>query len=166
MGSESVIVTREIDAADRAAVQALLAATGFFNGEELDVAMELVDARLDEGPDSHYRFLVARDGGEAIGYACWGAILGTAAAVDLYWIAVHPRWQGKGVGKALLHESEAWIAESGRSRVYIETSGRPLYEPTRAFYLANGYRVEAVIDDFYAPGDGKFLFVRVLPTTG
>jgi GNAT superfamily N-acetyltransferase len=157
-----MIVAREITAADRGAVEALLAATGFFNREELEVAMELVDARLDEGPGSHYRFLVARDGAEAIGYACWGAILGTAAAVDLYWIAVHPRWQGRGVGRALLREAEAWIAENGRSRVYIETSGRPLYEPTRAFYLANGYRVEAVIEDFYGPGDPKFLFVRVL----
>ena len=158
-------VNREIDARDRGGVEALLAATGFFNDEELAVAMELVDARLDEGPESHYRFLVAKEGVETIGYACWGVILGTAAAVDLYWIAVHPRWQGKGVGKALLHAAEAWIAETGRSRVYVETSGRPQYEPTRAFYLANDYAVAAVIEDFYAPGDGKFLFVKVLLPT-
>ena len=155
-------VSREINSKDRSAVETLLGATGFFNAEELAVAMELVDARLDEGPGSHYRFLVAKDGGAAIAYACWGVILGTAAAVDLYWIAVHPRWQGKGVGKALLAAAEAWIAESGRSRVYIETSGRALYEPTRAFYLASGYEVAAVIEDFYGPGDGKLLFVKVL----
>jgi GNAT superfamily N-acetyltransferase len=157
-----VIVSREIEAGDRDAVEALLGATGFFNAEELAVAMELVDARLDEGPESHYRFLVAREHGVAIGYACWGVILGTAAAVDLYWIAVHPQWQGKGVGKALLHTAESWIAATGRSRVYIETSGRPQYEPTRAFYLANGYAVATVLEDFYGPGDGKFVFVRVL----
>jgi len=158
----SVLVSREIAARDRNAIESLLEATGFFNAEELAVAMELVDARLDEGPESHYRFLVAKDGGAAIGYACWGAILGTAASVDLYWIAVHPRWQGKGVGKALLAAAEAWIAESGRSRVYVETSGRALYEPTRAFYLASGYAVAAVIDDFYGPGDSKYMFVKVL----
>jgi GNAT superfamily N-acetyltransferase len=157
-----VIVSRQIDANDRTAVESLLGATGFFNPEELAVAMELVDARLDEGPESHYRFLVAKEGGVAIGYACWGVILGTVASVDLYWIAVHPRWQGKGVGKALLLAAEEWIAESGRSRVYVETSGRPLYEPTRAFYLATGYAVDAVLEDFYAPGDGKFMFVKVL----
>ena len=155
-------VSREIKAKDRTAIEALLGATGFFNAEELAVAMELVDARLDEGPASHYRFLVAKEGGAAIGYACWGVILGTAAAVDLYWIAVHPGWQGKGVGRALLAAAEAWIAETGRSRVYVETSGRPLYEPTRAFYLATGYQVAAVIEDFYGPGDSKFLFVKVL----
>lgn len=157
-----MLVSREIAARDRNAIESLLEATGFFNAEELAVAMELVDARLDEGPESHYRFLVAKDGGAAIGYACWGAILGTAASVDLYWIAVHPRWQGKGVGKALLAAAEAWIAESGRSRVYVETSGRALYEPTRAFYLASGYAVAAVIDDFYGPGDSKYMFVKVL----
>ena len=155
-------ITREIAATDRTAVETLLAATGFFNDEELAVAMELVDARLDEGPESHYRFLVAKEDGVAVGYACWGVILGTAASVDLYWIAVHPRCQGKGVGRALLAAAEAWIAESGRSRVYVETSGRPLYEPTRAFYLATGYAVAAVLDDFYGPGDGKYVFLKVL----
>lgn len=155
-------ITREFEAADRDAVERLLAATGFFNEEELQVAMELVDERLEVGPESHYRFLVARDGSETVGYSCWGPILGTQAAVDLYWIAVHPRCQGKGVGKALLAASEAWIREEGKSRVYVETSGRAQYEPTRAFYLATGYAVAAVLDDFYAPGDSKYMFVKVV----
>ncbi len=157
-----MIVTRNFSENDRAAVAELLAATGFFNEEELEVAMELVDERLEVGPESHYRFLVARDDGTAVGYACWGPILGTAAAVDLYWIAVHPSWQGKGVGKALLVAAETWIREEGRTRVYIETSGRGLYEPTRAFYLATGYAVAAVLDDFYGPGDPKYIFVKAL----
>jgi D-alanine-D-alanine ligase len=158
-----VLIIREFEASDRAAVEEVLTATGFFNEEELHVAMELVDERLADGPDSHYRFLVARDEGTTVGYACWGPILGTQSSVDLYWIAVHPGAQGKGVGRALLAASEAWIAEEGMTRVYVETSGRAQYEPTRAFYLATGYAVAAVLDDFYAPGDGKYIFVKVLP---
>jgi len=161
----TVKVLRGIEPDDRDDVEALLAATGFFNAEELAVAMELVDERLDQGAESHYRFLVARAGGQAIGYACWGPILGTAAAVDLYWIAVHPDWQGKGIGKRLLAAAEAWIAQERRSRVYVETSGRALYEPTRAFYLAGGYQVAAVFADFYAPGDAKHVFLKVLDLT-
>jgi GNAT superfamily N-acetyltransferase len=157
-----VLVTREFSHRDRAAVEHLLAATGFFNAEELHVAMELVDDRLAHGPGSHYRFLVAKDGDETVGYACWGPILGTLSSVDLYWIAVHPRCQGKGVGKALLAAAEGWIREDGFSRVYIETSSRAQYEPTRAFYLATGYGVDAVLADFYGPGDGKFIFVKVV----
>jgi GNAT superfamily N-acetyltransferase len=158
-----VQITRDFNRSDRAAVQRLLAATRFFNEEELHVAMELVDERLAHGPGSHYRFLVARDGAETVGYACWGPILGTHSSVDLYWIAVHPQCQGKGVGKALLAAAEAWIREDGTLRIYIETSSRALYEPTRAFYLATGYSVATVLEDFYGPEDGKYIFVKVLP---
>jgi hypothetical protein len=46
--------------------------------------------------------------------------------------------------------------------VYVETSSRDQYEPTRRFYLKCGYRVDAVLEDFYAPGDGKVIFVKAL----
>ena len=39
--------------------------------------MELVDARLAEGPSCHYRFLVGEMDGRIAGYACWGPIPGT-----------------------------------------------------------------------------------------
>ncbi len=51
---------------------------------------------------------------------------------------------------------------AGGSRVYVETSSRPLYEPTRAFYLARGYREEARLPDFYGPGDAKVMYVKVI----
>ena len=55
------------------------------------------------------------------------------------------------------------IASRGGGRVYAETSGRPLYESTRAFYLRCGYRREAELADFYAPGDAKVIFVKTIP---
>jgi len=158
----SLTVRVELRTSDRAPLAALLQATGFFNPEELSVALELVDDRLAHGTGSHYRFLVAEASGTVSGYACWGPIPGTAASVDLYWIAVDPAAQGKGVGRALLEAAEAEIAREGRSRVYVETASRPQYEPTRAFYLACGYHVAAELDDFYAPGDGKVVFLKVL----
>ncbi len=70
---------------------------------------------------------------------------------------------GNGSCEILLAAAEAWIREEGKTRIYLETSGRALYEPTRAFYLATGYSVATVLEDFYAPGDGKYIFVKVLP---
>jgi ribosomal protein S18 acetylase RimI-like enzyme len=70
--------------------------------------------------------------------------------------------RGKGLGTALLEESERRIASMGGTRVYIETSARSLYEPTRAFYLARGYREEARLADYYAPGDAKVIYVKIL----
>ena len=159
---EPTTVRADLRPTDRAPLSALLEATGFFNPEELAVALELVDDRLANGRSSHYRFLVAEEAGRVLGYACWGPIPGTAQSVDLYWIAVDPEAQGKGVGRALLRAAEAQIVGEGRARVYVETAGRAQYEPTRSFYLACGYRVAAELDDFYAPGDGKVIFLKVL----
>lgn len=159
---EGLAVRDGLAAEDRDAIEQLLCETGFFNGEELKVAMELVDARLAEGPGCHYRFLVAAADSEVAGYACWGAIEGTREAADLYWIAVDPRLQGRQVGAALLAAAEARMRGEGRVRIYVETSTRPQYEPTRGFYLRNGYQVEAELADFYGPGDGKAVFLKVL----
>jgi ribosomal protein S18 acetylase RimI-like enzyme len=161
-GLGTAAVRRHLAAEDREPLARLLEATGFFNPEELEVALELVDDRLVHGEASHYRFLVAEADGRVAGYACWGPIPGTVSSVDLYWIAVDPAVQGRGVGRALLVASEAWIAEEGRSRIYIETSSRGQYHSTRGFYLACGYSIVAELDDFYAPRDGKVIYLKVL----
>jgi D-alanine-D-alanine ligase len=158
----SVIVRHDLRPADRAPLEALVRATGFFNPEEVEVALELVDDRLAHGEASHYRFLVGEVAGEVAGYACWGPIAGTRESADLYWIAVHPGHQGVGVGRALLCDAEAWISAAGRHRVYVETSTRAQYIGTRRFYLSCGYQLAAELPDFYAPGDGKAIFVRVV----
>jgi GNAT superfamily N-acetyltransferase len=155
-------IRRGLNPADREPVEALIRATEFFNPEEVEVAMELVDDRLANGESSHYRFLVAESDGQVAGYACWGPIPGTVASADLYWIVVHPQFQGKRIGAALLQAAEEWMASVGRTRVYVETSTRPQYLPTRAFYAACGYQLAAELEDFYAPGDGKAVFLKVL----
>jgi D-alanine-D-alanine ligase len=158
----ALAVRRSLEAADREPLETLIRATGFFNPEEVEVAMELVDDRLANGDSSHYRFLVGELDGRVAGYACWGPIPGTAASADLYWIVVHPDFQGKGAGAALLHAAEEWMAAAGRTRIYVETSTRPLYVSTRAFYLACGYQLVSELADFYAPGDGKATFLKVV----
>lgn len=158
-----VVLRDGLAPADRDALAGLLTATGFFNREEVEVALELVDDRLRHAAASHYRFLVAELAGEVVGYACWGPIPGTAESADLYWIAVDPRHQGRGAGAALLSGCEARIAAEGRSRVYVETAGRPQYEPTRGFYRRCGYGLAAELPDFYARGDAKVVFLKVLP---
>ncbi len=157
-----IAVRQGLQPADRRPVEALIRATGFFNPEEIEVALELVDDRLREGEGSHYRFLVGEVDGQVAGYACWGPIPGTSASADLYWIVVHPDQQGEGIGAALLTAAEDWMAGEGRTRVYVETSTRAQYDGTRGFYRARGYAVAAELPDFYAPGDGKAVFLKVL----
>ena len=149
---------------DAERIRELVSGTGFFSEEETAVAGELVEDRLEKGDASDYHFLFAEDGaGRVVGYSCFGRIALTQASWDLYWIAVDASVQGRGLGRAVLAESERRIAELGGRRVYVETSSRAQYLPTRRFYEACAYDVGAVLDDFYAPGDGKVIFVRVVP---
>jgi GNAT superfamily N-acetyltransferase len=152
----------DVTPADRDVVRAIVESTGFFNPAEVAVAVELVDERLTKGPSSGYHFVFAERDGRAHGYACYGQIAGTAASYDLYWIAVEASCRRTGLGRILLAESERLIREAGGQRVYVETSTRDQYLPTRAFYHRSEYRLEVVLEDFYAPGDGKAIYVKVL----
>ena len=148
---------------DRDAVMRMVKETGFFNPEEEHIALELVDAGLEKGTASGYHFLFCQDEtGAVLGYTCFGHIPGTAESYDLYWIVVDRRSQRSGIGRQLLQRTEDTIRAMGGSRIYIETSSRALYGPTQAFYRKSGYREDAVLKDFYAPGDSKIIFVKEL----
>jgi GNAT superfamily N-acetyltransferase len=144
-------------------VREITDSTGFFYPEEVDTAVELVEDRLAKGPRCGYHFLFAEQDGETVGYTSFGPIACTRESYDLYWIVVSGTYRGKGLGTQLLEQSEEAIASLGGTRVYIETSARPLYEPTRAFYLARGYTQIAELEDFYAPGDAKAMYLKVIP---
>ena len=150
---------------DREAVRSIVASTNFFNPAEIDVAVELVDERLAKGPASGYHFVFADEGEQARGYTCYGPIAATHGSYDLYWIAVDNNYRGKGLGRILLAETERLIAAEHGRRIYIETSNRGLYGPTRAFYDRCGYEMDAVLKDFYAPGDDKVIYSRAVGPT-
>lgn len=158
--ASGLIFRDEPTPSDAGAVQAIVESTGFFSKDEVAVAVELVGERLARGVDCGYLFLFAERAGEVIGYTCFGLIPCTVASFDLYWIAVHEAHRGQGVGRELLTRSEQAMAAHGAARIYIETSSRAQYHPTRAFYLRCGYREEARLVDYYAPGDSKIIFVR------
>jgi len=147
---------------DRATIRRIVESTGFFHPPEVDVAVELVDERLRRGDASEYFFVFAERDGHVLGYACYGPIACTLASYDLYWIAVDAAERGQGLGRDLLQVTEGLIAGRGGLRVYAETSGRDQYEPTRNFYERCGYDREAVQKDFYAPGDDKVMYVKVV----
>ena len=151
---------------DVAAVEALVAGTGRFRPAEIAIAAELVAECLARGPDaSGYHFLLADDEADRArlrGYACFGPIAGTVHSFDLYWIAVDRGSQGRGLGRRLLVAAEAAVLAAGGRRLYADTSGTDAYAPTRAFYTACGFAAAAELPDFYAPGDGKVVFCKVL----
>ncbi len=153
---------RIVQPEDRRRVRHMVMATGFFNAAEVAVAEELVAERLAKGVASGYSFVFAEVEGRALGYACFGPVPMTASSYDLYWIVVTPDAQRKGVGRALLVETERLIRRAGGERIYVDTSARPQYDSTRSFYEGMGFRQEALFQDFYAPGDGKAIYSKSL----
>ena len=147
---------------DIEAVRGLVAATDMFNDEEVAVAADLVEERLAKGAASGYEFLFAEEGGRVTGYSCFGPIPGAPRRFDLYWIAVERGRQRGGLGRLILAHTEAAICKLGGCRIYLDTAGRKQYAPTRAFYLAQGYEIVATLPDYYAPGDDKVEFCKVL----
>jgi ribosomal protein S18 acetylase RimI-like enzyme len=162
IAEESIAFRRFVREDDRTAVVRMCLETGFFHEGEIAVAEELVLERLNKGPSSGYEFIFAERDGIVLGYACFGPIPCTQSSWDLYWIVVSPRFQRMGIGGRLLGEAERVIRDLGGTRIYIETSGRQQYRPTREFYEKHGYTVAAALEDFYAPGDPKIIYVKVL----
>jgi ribosomal protein S18 acetylase RimI-like enzyme len=153
---------QEVRGADLDEVREIVSSSGFFSEDEIGIAIELVQERLLQGEKSGYFFLFSEKEGRVAGYTCYGPIPGSLHSYDLYWIAVQSRLRHSGIGKDLLARSEVLIGQRGGKRIYIETSSRPQYTTTLAFYRYSGYREAAFLEDFYAPGDGKIILVKVI----
>lgn len=145
---------------DVESVRGIVASSGFFYDEEVEVAVELVRERLSKGLASGYYFLFGMLEERVVGYACFGPIACTKFSYDLFWIAVDNSARGSGVGGGILQKVEQRVKRMGGKRIYVETSSRELYRPTHAFYRKCGYSEETVIRDFYAPGDHKVIYLK------
>lgn len=147
---------------DAEAVRRLVESTGVFKPFEIDVAFELVVDRLEKGEKSDYRFLFADDGPALVGYICYGPITITDRRADIYWVVVSKALSGLGTGTRLIKEAERLMALEGMERVFVETSSVDAYRGARFFYRKNGYRVVSHVPDYYADGDDKVIFMKVI----
>jgi len=163
-GADVVSLRDTLRPGDVDAVGAIVTATGKFRPGEIAVAQELVQETLARGEAAGYLFTFADAGERVVGYACYGQIPCTLTSYDLYWIAVDPGLQGRGVGRLLVNAAEAHVRRLGGRRMFIDTSSRPDYAATRAFYERCGYTCEATLRDYYATGDGKAIYGKDLCT--
>ena len=163
MTKREFLLRETVQESDRKAVRDVLASTGFFYDYEIEVGVELVAERLAGGENSGYLFIFAETEEKKVsGFTCFGPIPCTAFSYDLFWIAVHHECRGMGVGKKLLVATEEAVRKMGGKRVYVETSSRALYEPTRRFYEKHNYLLEAQLKDFYGLNDSKCIYVKEL----
>jgi ribosomal protein S18 acetylase RimI-like enzyme len=152
----------EITSADRSALAGLLSRIAQFKPDEVDVALELIDATLADPLGSGYECLVAREDGHVVGYICVGPTPMTEATWDLYWIAVDPDSQGRGIGSRLYAAFASRVQQRAGRQVRIETSSKEIYAATGGFYEKLGFSIDGRLRDFYAPGDDLLIFYRKL----
>jgi GNAT superfamily N-acetyltransferase len=157
-----MIAVRPTQSEDAESIRYLAQVEPLFSSEEAETVGELLDAYLTEDDHDGYFFLSAVEDGRLLGFACYGHTPLTDGTYDLYWIAVAAEAKGHGVGRALMAQVEDEVRSLGGRMVKLETSGRPEYEPTRAFYHRIGYTHCATVPDFYAPGDDLVIFSRSL----
>jgi ribosomal protein S18 acetylase RimI-like enzyme len=150
---------RKLEPPDRAAIEALLRSDGTFNGEEISVALELVDSAIAH-PGRDYLALVMESEAGVVGYVCYGRTPMTEGTFDLYWVATHALARGKGVATQLVKTMESEIRSHGARIVRIETSQLESYGAARSFYERLGYEEVGRIRDFYKAGDDLITFAK------
>jgi ribosomal protein S18 acetylase RimI-like enzyme len=144
---------------DTPALVALAAATGVFKPLEVETLEELLgDYHATYRALGHRCAALRGAGGTTVGFSYHAPAAMTDRAWYLYWIAVEPGLQGKGVGAELLNHVEGAVRGVGGRVLLVETSGLAPYEPARRFYLRHGYELVARVPDYYADGDDQVIF--------
>lgn len=141
-------------------VMEIIESTKFFYDHEVEIAADLVAERLAHGESTGYYFVFAEVDGVTVAYSCFGPITMSTTSFDLYWIATHNDYRGKGIGRKLLDETSRIAKEMGCKILIAETSGLEHYAPTRAFYINNEFILEASLKDFYTDGDDKLFYTK------
>lgn len=156
------MLIRPAIADDRPHLEAMVRECGAFTAAEVAVAMELIDHHLD-GTDPDYAVVCAADdSGIPVGYICYGPVPKEDGAYDLYWIVVTPSRQRRGIGNLLLQWLEGEMKQVGRHILRAETASKPRYAGQRRFYEALEFHEVARRKDFYAPGDDKVVYEKII----
>ena len=149
---------RPVQPADLPALKTVIGATDMFPPAMLD---DMIAPFWDpENTADFWLTDVVRETPIAVAYCAPERM--TEGTWNLYLIAVHPDHQSGGRGAALMARVEEMVAERGAHLLLVETSGLPEFERTRGFYDRLEYAREAVIRDFYAPGDDKVVFRKAI----
>jgi len=151
---------RRLQPGDLQGILALGRRTGVFTSREIGVVKELVETELNNPKQRDYRSLVAEVDGRIVGFVCYGPVPMTDATYDLYWIFVHPSYQGQAIGSALLAQVEDAVNGAQGRMLLVDTSSTRPYLPARRFYKDHGYRMIAKVKDYYREGDSRLTYAK------
>jgi GNAT superfamily N-acetyltransferase len=148
---------------DLKGIDNILRSSGFFYDFEIEIALGLAMDSIGQTPEiSGYHWLRVNNEDGLVAFANYTKNLFSVHSWDLYWLAVHENSRHKKIGSTLLNAVEEDVKKMGGKILWVDTSGRPLYASTESFYRKNGYDLKASLKDFYAPGDPKQVYSKIL----
>lgn len=157
------VLSKGISAYDRNSIEDILRSTGFFYDFEVEIALGLADDTIKYGKEATgYHWMKLYEEDKLVAFANYVRNSFSVHSWDLYWLAVHQNSRHRKLGSVLIKEVENDVRMSGGKILWLDTSGRPLYASTEDFYRKNGYSLQASLKDFYAPGDPKQIYSKVL----
>ena len=125
---------------------------------ELGVQQIAGDLRTQKG-------LVALEDENVAGFVTYAVAVDERVA-ELTWIAVHPNFHRKGIGRSLVEALEEVLVSLGVSAIEVSTVADTVeYEPytrTRSFYHALGFLDVRVDRGWYPSGDDRLLLRKLL----
>jgi ribosomal protein S18 acetylase RimI-like enzyme len=157
------MIVRRTERQDFETIRSIVTATGVFSSEEIGIAVELLEIYLNDPEQKDYELFTYVDGEEKVlGYICIGPTPATEATYDLYWIAVDPAAQSKGIGTVLLNYTEDVLRKRGGRLLIAETSSTSKYDNTREFYERKKFQKLAHIKEYYKPNDDLVIYGKYL----
>ncbi|MGL5793988.1 MAG: GNAT family N-acetyltransferase [Waterburya sp.] len=138
-------------------LKAVIEANDLFPSDMLD---DMISGYLNNESGSEFWFTYEDSKPVAIAYCAPERM--TEGTWNLYLIAVHPNYQGQGLGTSILYYIEQMLTARGERMLLVETSSLETFESTRKFYRQCGYDEEARIREFYQAGEDKIVFRKSL----
>ncbi len=150
---------RHATAEDLPALQEIVAATEMFPPEMLP---DMIAGFLDGASDEIWHVHATDPDGDVTGFSYTRAEPLTEGTWNMLALAVHPARQSTGVGRRLTEAVEAQLRANGARVLIVDTSGSDNFAGARSFYGRCGYTEEARIRDYWAAGDDKVTFRKLL----
>jgi ribosomal protein S18 acetylase RimI-like enzyme len=159
------VTVRPAELIDVDTIKSIAVETEMFGVDDTGFVDDTVVGILD-GTLTDHRFVVHEaEDGVVVGAAYYAPEPFSDRMWNLYFIAVSPSQQGRGIGGALLAHVERELRHAGpdvAQVLIVETSSTDQYARTRQFYPKQGYAEEARIRRFYGPDDDKVVYWKLI----